>query len=105
MKKAGMIAAILFAGVFSAASAGSVFAAERIEVEQQTYEEASEGTGSGGGTWKWDGADALALNGFISEDPILGYGGGLSVTLEGRTPPARSVRREILRSPVRAVWT
>ena len=61
----------------------TAFAATSLVVgENPAITEAAKGTGSNGGTWSWDGADALALDNY-NGGKIKAYGGDLNVELNG----------------------
>ena len=61
----------------------TAFAATSLVVgENPAITEAATGTGSNGGTWSWDGADALALDNY-NGGKIKAYGGDLNVELNG----------------------
>ena len=62
----------------------TAFAATSLVVgENPAITEAAKGTGSNGGTWSWDGADALALDNYDG-GKIKAYGGDLNVELNGK---------------------
>ena len=72
----------------------TAFAATSLEIgENPAITEAAEGTGSNGGTWSWDGADALVLDNYDG-GKIKAYGGDLNIELNGKNtvdyanPPA-----------------
>lgn len=59
----------------------AAFASTTINVEGTDYTEAASGHGSGGGTWKWDGADAMGLNDYVGGR--ITADGALDITLTG----------------------
>ena len=69
---------------FSPVAAGISFAAERVEVDGNTYTAGA--TAGDGSTWAWDGADNMTLNGY-NGGGIAAYG-KLNVSYEGNNTVA-----------------
>lgn len=59
----------------------TAFASTVIRVEGVEYAQAASGRGSQGGTWEWDGSDALELDGYVGGR--IYADGALDITLAG----------------------
>ena len=85
MKKAASLISILLSAVLL--STPVLAAKPKMTIDNNDYEEASEGTGSKGGSWKWNGDSALDLNEFQSDHEIHyspeNEGGNLTITTTG----------------------
>ena len=72
---------VLSTHVVFASTPGTV-EVEGIRIDGKNYTKAASGNGSNGGTWSWDGAEVLTLNGFSSDYDIVAYD-KLKITTSG----------------------